>query len=120
MNISIAKEARLYTWKEVREMLDDQRKAMIEEVSRKQDVIADARLYDEKLTDMYMHCETLRRMGFQKGALMNFILRLADLSEEVNDGNVDYRDIEKAVDDCLGCHLRDEGLYAELKERAMR
>lgn len=120
MNVSIAREARLYTWKEVREMLDDQRKDMIEKIYRKRDVIADVRLYDEKLTDMYMHCETLRRMGFQKGALMNFIMSLAELSDEVNAGKIDWEDIENAVDDCLGCSLQDEGLYAELKERAMR
>lgn len=120
MKIGLKPMARVYTYPEVRELLKEQRIKMIEEVSRKQDVIADARLYDEKLTDMYLHLETLRRMGFQRKALENFILKVAELSDEINSGELDYKEMESGLDDYLGYHLRDEGLYAELKERAMK
>ncbi len=120
MKIGVKPMGRVYTYPEVRELLKEQRLKMIEEVSKKQDVIRDARLYDEKLTDMYLHLETLRRMGFQRIPLENFIMGVADLSDEINAGKVDYKDIENGIDDYLGYHLRDEGLYEELKERALK
>lgn len=92
----------------------------IEEVDKKQDVIRDAMVYDEMLTNMYVHLETLRRMGFQRGALENFILRVAEVSDEINSDQLDYADLEKGIDDLLGYHLKDEGLYQDLKERAER
>lgn len=120
MKIGVKPMGRVYTYPEVKQMLFDQRMAMIEEMSRKKDVIADARLYDEKLTDMYLHVESLRRMGFSRDDVFEFIYGVADISEEINSDQLDYKDMESGVDEFLGCHLKDEGLYNELKERAMK
>lgn len=120
VTVNMMPTGRVYTYPEVRKLLEDQRKRMIEEVDKKQDVIRDAMVYDEILTNMYIHLETLRRMGFQRGALENFILRVAEVSDEINSDQLDYADLEKGIDDLLGYHLKDEGLYQDLKERAER
>ena len=120
VTVNMMPAGRVYTYPEVRKLLEDQRKRMIEEVDKKQDVIRDAMVYDEMLTNMYVHLETLRRMGFQRGALENFIFRVAEVSDEINSDQLDYADLEKGIDDLLGYHLKDEGLYQDLKERAER
>jgi len=124
MNITIQPQARLYTYKEMKQYLDDgiaqYRAKMVEELSKKKDVVADAIIYDELLTQEYLTCETLRRLGWGKRRIERYLAQKSELADEINSDSLDYRDVEGGVDSLLGYHLTDKSLTESLKERASR
>lgn len=122
MKITIQPQARVYTYKEMKEYLDEAirqyRAKMVQELSRKKDVVADAVIYDELLTQEYVTLEALRRMGFQAGALEHYIEVKMAVADEINADILDYKDMEHGIDKLLGYHLSDPDLTRSLKERA--
>lgn len=124
MKITIQPQARVYTYKEMKQYLDDAirqyRAQMVQELARKKDVVEDAVIYDELLTQEYVTLETLRRLGFQAGALNNYVARKMDVADEINNDILDYKEMEERIDKLLGYHLSDPEFTKALKERASR
>ena len=122
MKIGISPQARVYTYKEMKQYLEDginqYRAKMVEELARKKDVVADAIIYDELLTQEYMTCEALRRLGWGKQRIERYLATKSGVADEINGDQLDYKEMVGGIDDLLGYHLTDKSATESLKERA--
>ena len=114
MNITQMKRGRVYTWPEVQKIVDDIKTSVV----KNQEAIFDAMCADHERSMLLLCLRALQRQGFQKAPLERLMMEIADLSEAVNAGLLNYdEDIRKPVEDCLGYEICDRDFERKLEEK---
>lgn len=117
---TVEPQARVYTWPDVKEMLDQQRADLVKVFEGKAAILAEADVLDQlkTLTIIYLSC--LADMGLQKIGMEDFLVRVAEYSDKLNNGSEDYLQMEERIEKILGYKLTDKEAMEDLKRRIMQ
>lgn len=114
MMVQFSKQARVYTWPEVKQMLHD----YADQINKNKDVVTDALCADHERIMLVLCLRALMIEGFQKNPLERLMGEIARLTDEINTGKIDYNaDCLAPVEECLGYEIRDRDLEKELYDR---
>lgn len=117
MEIVYSHRARVYTWPEVRDMMAKQKVEILQAMFRNRDQITQALCADHERAMLTMCLRALQEEGFQKAPMERLMGRVADLTEGLQAGKVDYdKDIRGPVEECLGYSIEDQALMERLEE----
>lgn len=113
MQVTCGKMARLYTYKEVKAAVDeavkDVRQQMKEGFAKSVEEVVQVQLMDELLTLTYVYLNVLADMGLQKVGMEDFLSRVAEYSDRMNDGDLGFSELHDRIVGMLGYELEDPG-----------
>lgn len=121
VNVTYDRNARVYTAQEVKAIVQEVKMSFARKFEEKAAILAEADVADQNkiLTVIYLSC--LMDMGLQKGGMENFMERVADACEAINEdetGAEVYNKMKDRVEGTLGYSLFDRGVTDRLTEMA--
>ena len=116
MRVAWGPQARTYTYKEVKEMIEDVKTQMKEGFAKTVNDMVQIQLSDQLLTMTYVYLNALADMGLQKGGMENFLGNVADYSDKMNDGSVGFTELAERIENILGYELEDPNREDTLNE----
>ena len=118
MQITYNHTARVYTWPEVKKIVEETKKATADAILRNRDVMTEALTADHEKAMLILCLRALQMDGFQKIPMERMMTRIADMVEDMAAGKIDYnKDIVEPVEGCLGYKIEADGLMEELEAR---
>lgn len=117
MQITYNHTARVYTWPEVKKIVEETKKETADAILRNRDVMTDALTADHEKAMLILCLRALQMDGFQKIPMERMMTRIADMADKLEAGTLDWeRDIMGPVEACLGYSIEADGLLEELAE----
>lgn len=117
MIINCGPRGRVYTYTEVRELVARAKMETTEALLRNQEPLNKALCADHERAMLVLCLRALQMDGFQKAPMERMMGRVADLTDAMASGTLDYdKDILKPVEDCLGYEIEADGLLEELEK----
>lgn len=114
MYIHRTKQARVYTWPEVKQMMHE----YADQIAKNRDVIQDALCADHERIMLVLCLRALMDQGFQKNPLERLMGEIANLVDGINAETIDYHaDCLAPLEKCLGYEIRDKDLEMDLWNR---
>ena len=107
MRVAWGPQARTYTYKEVKEMIEDVKTQMKEGFAKTVNDMVQIQMSDQLLTMTYVYLNALADMGLQKGGMENFLGNVANYADEMNDGSIGFTELSKRIENILGYELED-------------
>lgn len=116
MRVAWGPQARTYTYKEVKEMIEDVKTQMKEGFAKTVNDMVQIQMSDQLLTMTYVYLNALADMGLQKGGMENFLGNVANYADEMNDGSVGFTELAERIENILGYELEDPNREDTLNE----
>lgn len=107
MRVAWGPQARTYTYKEVKEMIEDVKTQMKEGFAKTVNDMVQIQMSDQLLTMTYVYLNALADMGLQKGGMENFLSNVANYADGMNDGSVGFTELAERIENILGYELED-------------
>lgn len=118
MYMTYEPRARVYTYKEVKEMIKKAQLDSAAAVLKNKALLDDALAADHERAMLMLCLRALQIDGFQKAPMERLMSRVADFAEGLQNDTIDYdKDIRKPVEDCLGYAIEDKDFMADLERR---
>lgn len=116
MRVAWGPQARTYTHKEVKEMIEDVKTQMKEGFAKTVNDMVQIQMSDQLLTMTYVYLNALADMGLQKGGMENFLGNVANYADGMNDGSVGFTELAERIENILGYELEDPNREDTLNE----
>lgn len=116
MRVAWGPQARTYTYKEVKEMIEDVKTQMKEGFAKTVNDMVQIQMSDQLLTMTYVYLNALADMGLQKGGMENFLGNVANYADGMNDGSVGFTELAERIENILGYELEDPNREDTLNE----
>lgn len=107
MRIRIGEQARVYTYPEVKKMIEDDRKKTKEDFAKVVDDMVAIQVSDQLRVMTYVYMNVLADMGLQKAGMEDFLFKIADYSEEMNNSRIGFTELQKRIVDMMGYDIED-------------
>lgn len=108
---------RVYTYPEVKALVDEAKKLTSEAILKNQEPLNKALAADHERAMLTLCLRAVQLEGFQKAPMERMMGRIADMTDQLEAEELDWeRDILNPVEDCLGYKIEADGLLEQLAE----
>ena len=108
---------RVYTYPEVKALVDEAKRLTSESIAKNRATLDKALAADHEKAMLVMCLRALQLDGFQKNPMERMMGRIADMTDQLDAEELDWeRDILNPVEDCLGYKIEADGLLEQLAE----
>lgn len=114
INVTYSPQARVYTHAEVKQIVENVKRAFRKDLEAKAAILAEADKADAERIQHVVYLWCLNQMGLQRAGLMDLQDRVADACESINENVDNYFRMRKQVEGVLGYELHDFRLQDEL------
>lgn len=112
MNVKYGRVGRVYTAAEVNQIKLD----VVKRYEEKKMAVIAASAADQLRVQMHLCLLALSEMGFQKIPLERFMEKVADYTDRLNSGKMDFGNIEKTISCILGYDVDDPNVVDQICE----
>jgi len=117
MIISQGFRGRVYTYPEVKALVDEAKKLTADAIMKNQEPLNKALCADHEKTMLVLCLRALQMDGFQKAPMERMMDRIAEMTDRLNNETMDYvKDVLNPVEECLGYPIEADGLMEELEK----